>query len=985
MTDSVDIAVQFEKHLSSPKQTWLLGAGISVGANIPLMGPLTDRVLDVARSEVFNEEEDARGIIDFLQGDVPESANIENILTHLCDFISMADRSRSGTVLIDHQAVPSARLIEIHKALLATISDVIQWGYRPATIGEHDRAEAQAIIGTPTTPIVRVEDHLAFVNAIFGATLAGLEGIRSPVEFFTTNYDTLLEDALALNKISYQDGFAGGGVAFWNKENYGIRPLTRAIVTKLHGSIDWYHQLGDPSQLFRVRRYDTYPDAGGGVMIYPQAIKYLDAQRDPFAALFQRFRNRLEAGKDQVLLVCGYSFSDEHINAEIENALAAPRSQLTIVAFCEERAGILPDTLERWRFQHGWGEQVFIASQRGLYQGKMGPVFARENGNRSWWTFGGVTELLAQGFPLDVTELTRSHSGRVYDVGQIGSILKVHLGRRIIFATVRMLRLQSDEETAALSTSGGQIPNTQERRVIEADLLGEGWYSVSDEKLSFARGVSTYPLPLQAVHLITKGETEQLFQSVEDAGDEGVRKHVPIGTYVGATRVQCRANIDKLFGQHCAVLGSTGSGKSSAVSAIIHSVLEHQAREGVLTRPTIILIDPHGEYAHAFRERAIVYRAYDALGQDELENANLALPYWLMSGDEFRSLIVGKTEFEATSQANTVYKALTHARLVEAGLARSAMGDIPVELLEGRHPEEPIPCEGVAVEDILGFDRDKPRPFKLAEFRQHIVGRQAKRLTNNGWTDVTASEFQRDYSSILNKFRVLTTDSRVRFLMREYNEGGPDLPEILAQLLNLRNGELPCLKIVDISGLPNEVAGPLTGAIARLVFQYKVHETREERETDPILFICEEAHRYVPNRGDAQYEVAQSAIRRLAREGRKYGLGLMLVSQRPSDIEGTVISQCNSWVVLRLSNSADQEHVAKFLPDSLVGMTKMVSSLPRQEALFVGEASAIPTRIRLRTLTPDQLPDSNDVSFALGWASGGIDLAGLERIAYRMT
>ena len=355
-----------------------------------------------------------------------------------------------------------------------------------------------------------------------------------------------------------------------------------------------------------------------------------------------------------------------------------------------------------------------------------------------------------------------------------------------------------------------------------------------------------------------------------------------------------------------------------------------------------------------------------------------------MTGDEFRSLIVGKTEFEATSQANTVYKALTHARLVHAGLARSAMGEIPLELLEGRHPEEPVPCEGVVVEDILNFDRDKPRPFRLAEFRQHIVGRQAKRRTNNGWSDITPSEFQKEYSSILNKFRVLTSDTRVRFLMNEYQEGGPGLSNILGQFLNLQGDELPSLKIVDISGLPNEVAGPLTGAIARLVFQYKVHQTRTERETDPILFVCEEAHRYVPNRGDAQYEVAQSAIRRLAREGRKYGLGLMLVSQRPSDIEGTVISQCNSWIVLRLSNSADQEHVSRFLPDSLVGMTRMLSSLPRQEALFVGEASAIPARIKLRTLTPNQLPNSNDVSFAAGWSSGGTDQVGLTRIINRM-
>lgn len=583
----------------------------------------------------------------------------------------------------------------------------------------------------------------------------------------------------------------------------------------------------------------------------------------------------------------------------------------------------------------------------------------------------------------DITELTRSHRGRVYDVGQIGSIVKMHLGRRILFATVRLLRLQSDEEAAALSTTQGKSFD-QDRRVIEADMLGEAWFNPADKELSFKRGVSTYPLPLQAVHLITKEETDKLFASAEKASEDGADRLVTIGSYVGATRVFCRANMDKLFGHHCAILGSTGSGKSSAVAAVIHSILEHQCRPAQSTRPCIILIDPHGEYASAFGNRAKVFRAYDALGNNNDEVSTLKLPYWLMSSDEFRSLVIGKTEFEATSQANTVYKALAHARMVGAGLARSATGGIPVDLPPGQHPEQPMPMAGVNENHLVSFDRDKPRPFTLVEFESHIKERQAKRNGPN-WTDVTPSDFQKDYASILNKFRVLKTDPRVQFLMEEHGPGAPSLPDVLSQFLNVDGADDACLKIIDISGLPNEVAGPLTGAIARLLFQYKLHQTREERERDPVLFICEEAHRYVPNRGDAQYEVAQTAVRRLAREGRKYGIGLMLVSQRPSDIEDTVISQCNSWIVLRLANRSDQEHVARILPDSLAGMTKVLSSLPRQEALFVGEAAAIPSRIKLRTLSRDQLPNSNDISFAEGWSSEGTTAAALATIVGRMT
>ena len=151
------------------------------------------------------------------------------------------------------------------------------------------------------------------------------------------------------------------------------------------------------------------------------------------------------------------------------------------------------------------------------------------------------------------------------------------------------------------------------------------------------------------------------------------------------------------------------------------------------------------------------------------------------------------------------------------------------------------------------------------------------------------------------------------------------------------------------------------------MFQLKVWQTEAERQNSPVLLVCEEAHRYVPNRGEAQYEAAQSAIRRIAKEGRKYGVGLLLVSQRPSEVEATVLSQCNSWIVLRITNDADREHVRSVLPDSMSGLTKMLSGLRRQEAIFVGQAATLPTRVMIRSLSDDQLPRSNDVNFDKGW------------------
>ena len=569
----------------------------------------------------------------------------------------------------------------------------------------------------------------------------------------------------------------------------------------------------------------------------------------------------------------------------------------------------------------------------------------------------------------NLAELTRSIDGRVYPIGQMASVVKIHFGRKLLFAYVRMLRMRSDVLAEEGKTS---ILPGDDSRIMEADLFGQGLWSRKDEKLSFSRGVETYPLPLQDVFLCLNDELENVYRGAEFSAEENVvSPMIPIGNYIGSNNAVCRANFDKLFGHHCAILGSTGSGKSGTVASILHSVLEHKPGDSNM-RPRIIIIDPHGEYSSAFRDKAIVYKAYgDAAEGDEVEQ--LILPYWLMSSDELRSLIIGKTEFEATSQNNMIYQAISYARMLEAGIVEN-LGDDPLG------QAELVSCEGKNEADILNFDRDKPLQFKLSEFEKHIDKVQGRK---KGVTaELTPSDKNRQsINSILRKLRVLRSNPQLGFIMKDLSENAPKLQEVLSQFVGDTNGK--DLRIIDISGLPNEVAGPLTALIARLLFQYKLWQTKEERKSDPVLFVCEEAHRYVPNHGEAQYKEAQEAIRRIAKEGRKYGLGLMLVSQRPSDVESTVLSQCNSWLVLRLTNSSDQEHVSKFLPDSLLGLTKMLSALTRREAIFVGEAAALPSRIRINQLEEDQLPDSHDISFAEGWVNPTTNIKKLEEIVKR--
>ncbi len=585
----------------------------------------------------------------------------------------------------------------------------------------------------------------------------------------------------------------------------------------------------------------------------------------------------------------------------------------------------------------------------------------------------------------DVTELTRTYEGRVYPIGQIGSIVKVHFGRRLVFGFVTLLRMRSEELPEVVNP----IPPDADQRIMEVELFAEGIWNVADQKLRFVRGVTTYPLPRQGVFLLTRQETVQLYSAAE--GQQRVDNYDPLVSfahYVGADNALCRANIDKMFGMHCAVLGSTGSGKSGAVAALLHSMLEHKAVPERDCRPRIVIIDPHGEYGHAFGDRAVVYRAYNPLGTEEAEGTPIKLPYWLMSADEFRMLVIGKTEQEATSQNNIVYKAITYARMVAADLVepspKSYVGTAPTD---GRDHDAPRPMDGVTDEQLTQFDRDKPRPFSLEEFYNHIVYLQAARVQNGTLNKVTATDFSKLFRSILDKLSVLRQDPRIKFLMKELTSESPSLGKIIEQLvgnIDDSDGGKPDIRILDISGLPNEVAGPLSAMLARLLFQYKVYQTTEERKCDPVVLVCEEAHRYVPNRGEAEYAAAQSSIRRIAREGRKYGIGLMLVSQRPADVESTVISQCGTWLVLRLTNVADQQHVARFLPDGLSGMTKALPNLAQQEAIFVGEGAAMPARIRIRDLTEEQLPKSETAKFAQGWSMDRLSEDEIEAIAKRM-
>lgn len=546
-----------------------------------------------------------------------------------------------------------------------------------------------------------------------------------------------------------------------------------------------------------------------------------------------------------------------------------------------------------------------------------------------------------------LVELSRVHAGEMYPIGQFGSIVKIHFGRRLIYALVGRLRMKAEYE----AERGLVSQASADERILEADLFGEGeWHRDATSELAgwvlnFERGVATYPLPQQTVYLTPKSELRAIYGPVGSAV-------IQLGEHVGSGGAPCFADMNELLGKHTAVLGSTGAGKSGAVAAIIHSILDHGTSMGGTWKPRIVILDPHNEYCSAFTE-------HDRLSTDE---GTLLLPYWLLNLDETLSLLIGKTEYAATSQANIVKNALREAR-VKAARDLLALDDTMLTV------DSPVPY---VLGDPSGLDEFGE--IGGARYSDGFVGEiNAQRPPNRNKKD------HEDYNKVLGKFESLRKDARLGFMMAPWDGKADPISEILGQFM----GDGNAVRVVDLSGVPNEIAGTASAAIARMLFAVKVWQTEDERRSSPVLLVCEEAHRYVPNSGEAQYEAAQDAVRRLAKEGRKYGIGLMLVSQRPSEVEATVLSQCNSWIVLRIANESDREHVRAVLPDSMAGLTSVLSGLRRQEAIFVGLAATIPSRIMIRTLTPEQLPRSSDIDFDAGWQQPALSEDELKQVAER--
>lgn len=503
-----------------------------------------------------------------------------------------------------------------------------------------------------------------------------------------------------------------------------------------------------------------------------------------------------------------------------------------------------------------------------------------------------------------VEDLYRTYKSRRYTVGQVGSIVRIEAGDKLVFGLVIALRM-AEVAIPERSQDKKTMERNSDAKWLEIELFGEGLRSgIGEDDFTFQRGVVTYPLPGQPIFVATVGELGRIYNRPD-------KPSIHIGSLSQASGLPVYLMTNELLGKHFAVLGTTGSGKSCSVTVLLQAILD------VAPSGHIILLDPHNEYSKAFGTKAEV-----------IDPTTLNLPHWLLNFEECSELFVGKSEFAATSQTNILKEAILSAR-------RS------------------FDTAGIAAENITV---DTPVPYKLGAVLAAVE------LQANG---LTASK-RESYDKIINKIKSMQADKRFSFLVRPDADVTDGLADIIKQYLRIPVGEKP-ISIIDLSGVPSDVVDVVVSVLCRMVFDFAVWSPRPVKV--PILLVCEEAHRYAPRSDTAAFQPTKQALARIAKEGRKYGVSLGLISQRPSELAETILSQCNTLIALRMSNEQDQHFVQRALPDAVRSLIDSLPTLRAQEALIVGEGTAVPVRVRFSDLPEDRRPHSADVPFASLWSA----------------
>jgi DNA helicase HerA-like ATPase len=476
----------------------------------------------------------------------------------------------------------------------------------------------------------------------------------------------------------------------------------------------------------------------------------------------------------------------------------------------------------------------------------------------------------------------------------VGKFMGISTGKNVLIGLITEVGEQ------LFAAAGGSATF---RKVARLDLIGELLATVTGAT-RFQRGVTEYPNIGDSVFLLTETEL-RLVYGAADAD----RAH--IGNLQQNSNIHVHIDIDNLVSRHFAILGATGVGKSSGVAIILNKILE--------TRPNlrIFLVDPHNEYGRCFGEKANV-----------LNPRNLRLPFWLFNFEETVDAFFGgrpgvDEEVEILSEVIPLAKA---AYLQYRNNSNERL------ITKKRDPRD------------AGFTADTPVPYRIEDLINLLDERMGK-LENRSRATV--------YHKLIGRIQIFRNHPRYAFMFENANIGGDTMAEILGSLFRLPPDGKP-MTIMQLAGFPAEVVDSVVSVLCRMAFDFGLWSDG----VAPLLFVCEEAHRYAPADKNVGFGPTKRALSRIAKEGRKYGVFLGLVTQRPAEIDPTIISQCSTLFVMRLSNDRDQALIRSAVSDAAANLLSFIPSLGTREVFTFGSGVALPTRMRFQELPAAQRPNS---------------------------
>ena len=503
-----------------------------------------------------------------------------------------------------------------------------------------------------------------------------------------------------------------------------------------------------------------------------------------------------------------------------------------------------------------------------------------------------------------------------------------------------------------------------------------GCYFETDDGISFRQGGVNLPSPTEPAYI----PDDEVINSIFSSNDN-------FSFYVGSLSNNRTVNYfvdgNRFFGKHIAVVGSTGSGKSCAVARLLQNIMKikegHNENVGNLKNAHVIIFDIHSEYQSAF-----TLAKKEEFEINSLDVEKLCLPYWLMNSQELEALFIESNEMNSHNQISQFKKAVILSKEKHNPDMLHITYDTPVyfDINEVYRYIKNKNNEVINKNDVMPHLPKRKNGTVIENADQVYLTEEVQFAATSSAKDTKATigPYNGDFERFITRLETKLSDKRLKFITASQKPNGEqykteDFGEILKQFLGYID---KCnVTIIDLSAIPFEVLSIVVSLLARIIFDFAFHYSKIKHTAGlvndiPFMLVCEEAHNYIPKNGGAEFAASKHSIERIAKEGRKYGLNLMVVSQRPSEVSETIFSQCNNFIVLKLTNVNDQSYIKNLLPDNNASLVDVLPTLAAGECLVVGDAVPLPAVVKMDM--PNPVPNSRNVNVYDEWNKDWIDI-----------